>query len=262
MLKCPIIALDKSQIAELKEAFKDKSRLNTADLKWFFRSYDADLKDTTINWRIYELVQRGVLSRIGKGVFILGSISGREYSPKTTRKLKSIYNKLSRSYPFLDVCVWTTAYINEFMTHQPGKFFLLVEVEKGAVESVFRFMRDNGYRAYLEPTRELIDRYISEENENWIVRSLVTEAPTQTLDDVTTVTLEKMLVDIFSDRVTFAAQQGSEMRNIFINAYEKYSLSETKMLRYADRRRRKPELETYLNEVSIYRQQKPNSADL
>jgi NAD kinase len=64
-----------------------------------------------------------------------------------------------------------------------------------------------------------------------------------------------MLVDIFCDPIIFSTQQGSEMDQIFKEAFEKYAISESKMLRYASRRRRKQELDTYLNEVSKYRHQ-------
>ena len=64
-----------------------------------------------------------------------------------------------------------------------------------------------------------------------------------------------MLVDIFCNDVFFAAQQGSEMNNIFKEAFEKYTLSENKMIRYADRRRKKTAFLKYLNNVSKFRQQ-------
>jgi hypothetical protein len=72
---------------------------------------------------------------------------------------------------------------------------------------------------------------------------------------VQTITIEKMLVDIFSDETTFAAQQGGEMQTIFKNAFEKYTINENKMLRYADRRGKKEAFNNYLNKVSKFRQQ-------
>lgn len=93
-----------------------------------------------------------------------------------------------------------------------------------------------------------------DEKEPWIVKSLVSEAPTQLVNGIPTVTIEKLLVDIFCDPVIFNAQQGSEMNQIFSEAFEKYSISESKMLRYASRRRKKKELDNYLNETSKYRQ--------
>ena len=52
----------------------------------------------------------------------------------------------------------------------------------------------------------------------------------------------------------FAAQQDSEMINIFKSAFEKYTVNENRMLRYADRRRKKESLNNFLNSVSKFRQ--------
>jgi len=63
------------------------------------------------------------------------------------------------------------------------------------------------------------------------------------------------LVDIFCDDVVFSAQQGAEMRSIFNEALNKYSLNLNKMLRYADRRRKKEILNKYLTSITNLRQQ-------
>ncbi len=141
------------------------------------------------------------------------------------------------------------------MLHQPGRFYNLVEVEKEGMESLFYFLKGKNMPVYLNPNPELISRYLSDEKDPWIVKLLVTESPTQEVSGINTATLEKILVDIFCDAVLFDAQQGSEMDQIFKEAFEKYAISESKMLRYASRRRKKQELEIYLNQISKYRQQ-------
>ena len=55
-----------------------------------------------------------------------------------------------------------------------------------------------------------------------------------------------MLVDIFCDDVIFAAQQGAEMRTIFKAAISKYTVNESRMLRYADRRGKKEVFKNYI----------------
>jgi hypothetical protein len=63
-------------------------------------------------------------------------------------------------------------------------------------------------------------------------------------------TIEKILVDIFCDDVIFSAQQGAEKRTIFKEAFAKYTINQNKMLRYADRRRKKEELNQYVKSFS------------
>lgn len=147
------------------------------------------------------------------------------------------------------------------MIHQPGKFYILAEVEKDATESVFYFLKDNKLNVFLEPTADIISKYASNEQDVIIVTSLVSEAPTQNIQGVNTITIEKMLVDVFSDPVIFAAQQGSEMKTIFREAFGKYTINENRMLRYADRRRKKESFSNYLTK-SNFRQQMQKTADL
>ena len=218
----------------------------------FYRALEPEVKKTTVNWRIYILVQEGVLNRVGRGRFSIGK--GDAYIPEISSRLNSVYKKIKSDFPFLTVCLWSTSVLNEFMLHQPGRYYQLLEVDKDAMESIFYYLKDRNYSVYLEPSQELIRRYMIDEKDPWIVKSLVSEAPIQQVNGIPTVTIEKLLVDIFCDPIIFSAQQGSEMNQIFKEAFEKYAISESKMLRYASRRRKKKELDNYLNEVSKYRQ--------
>jgi hypothetical protein len=199
------------------------------------------------------LVQSGVLSRIGRGKFTIEV--GRNFVPQVSSKLKFLYHKLHKQFPYLQICIWNTSILNELMIHQPGRFYTLVETEKDTTESVFYFLKDGNKNVFIDPTLEILSRYASSEKEAIIVKSLVSEAPIQNVQGVQTTTIEKILVDIFSDEKIFAAQQGSEMQTIFKNAFEKYTINENKMLRYADRRRKKEAFNNYLNKVSKFRQQ-------
>jgi hypothetical protein len=62
-------------------------------------------------------------------------------------------------------------------------------------------------------------------------------------------------VDIFCDDVIFSAHQGNEMRIIFKEALTKYSVNHSRMLRYADRRRKKEHFNSYLDSITNLRQQ-------
>ena len=219
----------------------------------FYRSLEPGVKESTVNWRIYSLVRKGILKRIGRGRFVIGPQI--EYIPYIPGEIRILHNKLKLSFPFLDYCIWTSSLFNEFMLHQPGRLFFLVEVEKDALESVFFFMKQNKYSVFLEPTGELLNRYMPDEKETWIVKSLVTEAPVKNSSGVPSTTIEKLLVDLFCDTIVLDAQQGAEKDRIFEGVFEKYTVNENRMLRYADRRRNKEEFSKYLDTVSKFRQQ-------
>ena len=239
------IATDKLYIDQLKDFFRDKESFETLDIIEFYLHMEPEVKTTTINWRVYNLVQSGVLTRIGRGRFAIGG--NRIYTPEISSKIKSIYSKLKKEFPYLRMCIWNTSSLNEFMIHQPGRFYILIEVDKDSTQSVFFYLKENKFSVFIEPTKDLIEKYIPDEKETLIVKSLVSEAPLQTINRINSPTIEKMLVDIFCDDVIFAAQQGSEMRTIFQEVLSKYAVNENRMLRYVDRRRKKDSFREYLS---------------
>jgi len=246
------IATDKLHIDQLKDFFKDKEIFETSELVKFYQEWDPEVKRTTINWRVYHLVQSGIITRIGRGRFAIGE--NRIFKPQLSTKIKSVHSKLKKEFPYIRMCIWSTAAFNEFMVHQPGRFYILVEVDKDATHSVFYFLKENRFSVFIEPNEGILEKYLPDEKESYIVKSLVSEAPLQTINSVSSPTIEKMLVDVFCDEVIFAAQQGSEMRTIFQEALSKYTVNVNRMLRYADRRRKKESFHEYLSSISNFRQ--------
>lgn len=209
---------------------------------------EPGIKTTTINWRIYVLVQTGVLNRIGRGRFTIGK--NRIYTPEISSKIKSLHSKLKKEFPYLRMCIWNTSSLNEFMIHQPGRFYILIEVDKEAAQSVFFYLKELKLSVFIEPTKDLFEKYLPDEKETFIVKSLVSEAPLQTINRIDSPTIEKILVDIFCDDIIFAAQQGSEMRTIFQEALAKYTVNMNRMMRYAGRRSKKESFYKYLDSIS------------
>ena len=240
-------------IDDLTQHFKEKNVIEIAEIVDFYRATEEQIKSSTIRWRVYSLVQKGILQRVGRGKFRFGKSTN--YLPEVSSKLKSTYNKITKDFPFSRTCVWHTSASNEFMQHQMGKFYYLIEVEKDATEAIFYSLKERNLSVFLNPNQEILDKYIPENKDIYIIKSLVSEAPTQQIEKICTVSIEKILVDIFCDETLFAAQQGAEMRTIFNEALSKYTVNQNKMLRYADRRKRKNDFNNYLKTISNYRQQ-------
>jgi hypothetical protein len=174
----------------------------------------------------------------------------KKYTPEISSTIKTVFKKLKIEFPYTNICVWNTSVLNEFMQHQPNHFFILVETDKETTNSVFYFLREIKKSVFIEPTNDILEKYNLNERETFIIKPIISEAPTQNINGIETVTIEKMLVDIFCDDVIFSAQQGGEMRTIFKNAFEKYTINQSKMLRYADRRRKKEELNQFIKTIS------------
>ncbi|RLD44055.1 MAG: hypothetical protein DRI89_03795 [Bacteroidetes bacterium] len=234
----------------MKSQLIDQTIFTTKDIQAFYLSLDPNVKPTTINWRVYKLVQSGIISRVGQGKFKFGM--SKIYIPEVSSKMKSIYKKLKKEFPYLKTCIWNSSSLNEFMVHQPGRFYVIVEVEKEATLSVFYFLREFYQPAYFEPTNDILNKYLPVDKEAIIIIPLVSESPVQNTNGIDTISIEKLLVDIFCDDVIFSAQQGAEMRTVFNEAFAKYSVNQNRMLRYASRRGKKENFQEYLNTIQIY----------
>ncbi len=249
-----IIASTSLHIKELKKAFGTDQLIRVEDIFQFYTRFGEKLNRSLIDWRIHVLTQKGILHRIERGTYSLSALEVKDYVPAIDRPLKNLYRTLHKEFPFVDVCIWSTKWINEFMQHQPGRFNTLIEVEKELMEPVFHFVQGKTPNVFLDPSEEVMNNYITNTKEATIVTHLRTEAPTQLVDTVLTCTIEKILVDIYSNPLLFAAQQGAELRHIYSTAFEKYRVSTSKLLRYAGRRNKKQSVERLIEQISNKRQ--------
>lgn len=172
------------------------------------------------------------------------------FIPEITSKQTSLHKKIKKEFPFLDLCMWNTSIINEFSIHQTNQHFLILEAEKETTQAVFIYLNEQKKNVFLKPTKEVFERYIIDKENVIIVKALISEAPIQNIKDFKTSTLEKTLVDLFCDDIIFSAYQGNEMKKIYKNAFSKYSINESKLLRYANRRGKKEELKDYLLQIN------------
>ena len=233
-------------IEQLKQGFNGQESFSRDALYNFFLQFEPDLKETTFRWRIYNLKEKKLIRPISRNEFTL--TYKPNFKPSVDEGEKKIYTLIEKEFKGLKQDVWSTRVINEFMLHQPARFLTLLEVEKDALEPVFYFLKDNNIKnVFLQPEEKEIGRYISDLDNAIILQPLVSKAPLQKVGKVSTVTIEKLLVDIFSDRKLFTAYQGSELIYIFNNAYHRYSIDFTKLFSYARRRRKETDLIDFLS---------------
>ncbi len=240
---------DPLKISQLKQRFAGVNYFTATDLKKFYISYELAISDEGFRSRIHRLTKMGVLQRIGQGTYRIGE--QMIFIPTITPLTKKIYTAIHKQFPYASTSIWHTSNLNEFMVHQPFVFNLIVEVEKDAAESVFYFIKETFKNVYLNPTAEIYQNYIAGKTNSIIVKSMVTESPVQDIYEVMTPTIEKILVDIYSDKVIYAAFQGKEMQHIFTNAFKKYTVNISTLYRYAHRRGKKEEMVAYVERLKL-----------
>ncbi len=234
-------------IEQLKNRFEKKDSFSREELFDFYRQFDPDLKDSTFRWRIYNLKEKKVITPISQDHFIL--TYKPVFKPEVDDFEKKINIRLEKQFPGLKQCIWSSKAVNEFMLHIPGKFITVLQIEKEGIEPVFDFLKGLNFGTiYIQPEKKEIERYIFEAEQSIVLQQLTSRAPLQKIGKVSTVTLEKMIVDLFSDKNLFNAFQGNELVYIINNAYKRYAINFTTLFHYAGRRRKDKDLRQFLIE--------------
>ena len=234
-------------LEQLIEKFKEERLIKRESLLAFYRQFDPDLNDSTFRWRIHQLKAKKIITPITQDLFTLSSKP--EFKPVSGEFERKISSKVEKQFPGLKYCIWSTKSVNEFMLHLPGTFITILQVEKDALEPVFEFLKSNNKgTVYFQPNEKEIDRYIFEAELPIILQSLISKAPTQKVGKIVTITIEKMIVDLFCEKYLFVAYQGSELIHINNNAYERYAVNFTTLLHYARRRGKEVDLKHFLKE--------------
>lgn len=220
---------------QLEIKFHGKEFITRDELYEFYKLYEPDLSQATFSWRIHNLKEKNILQSVKRSIYTLEE--KKLFQPIIAPKLKALDIKVAKEFPTVNNCVWSTKWLNEWTIHQSGKFLTMVEVESSATESVFYFLKDANYKnVFLNPTEDIIEKYIYEQVETIIVKPLLTKAPIQQKKHLNVPTLEKILVDLFIDKRLYAPFQGGELINIFNTVYKNYGINITKVLGYAKRR--------------------------
>jgi hypothetical protein len=230
-------------IVKLTSFFKDKPVFTTQDLERYFKKNEGSINRNTLNWRVHYLVGKGVMTRTGRGQYVIGN--GNTFEPELSPLVVKISKQLKKSFPYLKTCVWDMEQIRALSQHLPSLKLTIVDTERDGMESVFHKLQDSYENVFLKPDKEVMDRYVIPAKDAIIVKALVSEAPVREVNGIVTGAIEKILVDVFFEE-EFSALRGAEMVHIFGNAFERYPVNKSRLLRYASRKRRKEEIEQFL----------------
>lgn len=235
---------------QLKEAFKERAHFDRDELLDFLKQFDPELTKAALSWRIHDILNKNIIKSVKRGVYSISN--SKKYVPAISEKLVKLSKVVAKEFDNLDYCLWSTEWFNDFTRHQMGTFIYLLEVERDFVEEVFNaYSESKQYRVYLDPNKDIMERYVESEI-SVVIKPLISRSPKQKVsinlkDKIQVPTLEKMLVDVFCDPITFYTVQGSEMETLFENALKRYHVNFSRMLNYARRRKKEPQLKVYMS---------------
>ncbi|MDN5211613.1 hypothetical protein QQ020_06110 [Fulvivirgaceae bacterium BMA12] len=235
------------QSKELISEFRDVPHFSKQEIYDFYCRKEPELNDGTLSWRIHYLKQRGIIQSIGRGIYTI-SVKPH-YSPDISLRLIRLSRILNKVWSDINYCAWSTEWLNSFTRHQLQSFFTVLEIEKELMEDVFECLfYEYNLRVYMKPDKDIMDRYVAFENAI-LVMPLISRSPDQIISykkqKVYVPTLEKILVDSFSDEKTHYAIQG-ELSYMFEHAIETYNINFTRLLSYSRRRGKEEQVKQFL----------------
>lgn len=235
----------KTTTADIINKFGYGTPFSAKELFEFYKTYEEELLESTFRWRVYELKKEGVLRSVKRGIYILDNM--KKFQPEVSRSTKILYNQIRKRYPYIDISVWDTSWLDNYMNHQLYNSLTIFEVDKEVVSSVFNFLKEKKDKIYMNPTESDVENYILS-SDAIIVKPLLKEAPVQDSGNVKIPKIEKILVDLFFDKTLLVSYQGDEMKNIFKRAFEEYEINLTTFYRYARNRGIKDKIADYIQQ--------------
>jgi len=230
------------EIPELKRIFSGREIIQKSELKEFYHLLDPNLSGNEFRRKLYALEKENVIIPLGVGVYgfctELINSGKKSFIPSISKNALEISIEVKELFPYTSFIIWETQALHEFMMHQPGANHIVLEVEKVAVESVFNKLNENrSLHIYFKPDDEIFNRHILNYPNSVLALPVISQSPKMKINGVNYARLEKILVDIFSDKERFFIFHGQEMINIFEFAFSTYWINTKTLFRYAGRRK-------------------------
>ena len=212
-----------------------------------------DINKRAVDLQLSRLIASGVILRKERGIYTLAENVQPEYVYHPSEYEKNLFRQLKQKIPFLDFCIWCPQTLASFMIHLPMIDYILVDVEKVGVESVFDALQgmELDRNVLMTPSLEECNRYLWCTNAI-VVRQLIGQSPLTVIDGCVVPRIEKILVDLVGDNELIFAS-GAETYNIYEFARERNNVNISKLLRYASRRNRKDKVEQIINSIANYK---------
>ncbi|MEE3488506.1 MAG: DUF6577 family protein [Bulleidia sp.] len=193
---------------------------------------------------LQDLQDDGLIMKVGHGRYTKKSVKP-QYHFENSPGMVEITRMIDEEYPLITYQTWELYQWNEFTNHQLAHNAFFIEVESGLETTVFEMLLEKYPRVLLNPDTEEYYRYRMDDM--IVVGKLLSEAPTP-LPGTKQASLEKLLVDIFSRKLTGQLIERAEYRKIYEDAFSTYAINESTLFRYARRRHLELDIRRFITE--------------
>lgn len=238
--------MKKLALDEFYTTFNVGDIISREALKEYIEKYYGPLRETTLVWRIYDLINTGYIRRITTSNFeILNYKKYRDFKldvPDELLKELRKYNEnmLEVKKRFLDesvnISVWNTSVLNQYTTHQVYKNIFIIEIDKMRIDNLYYHLQHTTNDLVLK--KNSFDMNYLLKDGALYLSNLPKKSPIQRkqstqLNFVSFPKVEKILVDVFIYNKKILPYDLSEIENIYRNMYKRHIIKTKTVLHYA-----------------------------
>ena len=210
---------------------KENQSFTTKDFVGMVKESQAAYSDRKAYRMLQDLQDDGRIMKVGRGHYSKTSVKS-PYHFKASSLMDELVSLIDNEYPLITYQTWELYQWNEF-------------VESGLETTVFDMLLEKYPRVLLDPGIEEYYRYRADDM--IIVQKLISGAPAPQPGSKQA-SLEKLLVDIFSRKLTGQLIERAEYRQIYEDAFGKYAINELALFRYAGRRHLKSDIRKFIED--------------
>lgn len=212
-------------------------------------------------WGVTEMQANGMIEKIGYNQYrCFEGDAKKQYVPQYSELSERIIALLKERMPETKAVLFETTLLNEFLPEKLIDNVLFLEVEKADIQSVFHMLQETGISNLIYSPRKK-DFLFFRINNCVVVRGLTSEAPLER-GRLNEIVIEKLLVDIFCDKLIRLTYPAEAFGDIAKAARDRYLVQSPKLLRYARRRERELQIVSVFPELAADRQKADEFRDL
>ena len=167
------------------------------------------MSENSYHWAVCGMLKSGNLTKVALNIYVVQNEREKlAYRPAYSDLAAKLMTQISEKYPSAHFTVFETALMNDFLNHLVAQNTVFVRVEKDISVFDFRFLQELGYEHLLYKPKKA-DYALYWEKDCIVVTDMISEAPLSA-SAPQEICLEKMLVDMYCDKLISSAYSKSE----------------------------------------------------
>lgn len=224
---------------------KNENSFSRSDFLCTLQRERKQATESTARFYLQKLLDNGEIARVGRNAYCVVNEQAQKYNYRYSDSSNVLAQRVQEQYPLIEFRIFELVQLNEFVNHQIAHNIIFLSIESDLGNFVFDSIRDD-YTGHIliHPTVDFFHQYWSD---NMIViEKLITESPKGDRE-IWHTGLEKMLVDLVSDKLLLSCVGRGEYEGIFTQAFHDFIVDESQLFRYARRRNATKKVMAYID---------------